>query len=341
MQQMISEMFGDRYVNMDFLDVAFYKNEACTQEFSGTDTIGPATVIYTKISLAEITNGGGGDDPREEYPVEAVGYINGTVSLTGYSGQRVQINVYYYDGEYIPGGPVDGRGSYYDVNSNGSFSIPFTEEFLKALQAGEQYLVFSLLISSGSSQGSNYIKNIEPVPVRASQLIGGNLNMGSLGTVNVDTVTLNGTADITINGQKPDTVFIAAYTEKDNLWDSLIGTTYIEDYARTNTWSMVVETPSPGTTVYFYVDIQTADMFYPPVTLDTTITMPYSGGTIVLKYAGSSDGKPPDGSSDGIPPTDDNNPPPDDRPPTDGGISTGGGMIDSGMPAAAAIKRNR
>jgi hypothetical protein len=39
----------DGYVNLDFLDIALYKNEACTQEFSGTDIVGPDTPVYAKF----------------------------------------------------------------------------------------------------------------------------------------------------------------------------------------------------------------------------------------------------------------------------------------------------
>jgi hypothetical protein len=51
------------YKNLDFLDVAFYKNEACTstQEFSGSELIGPNTPIYTKFSLTVLVGTGGGE----------------------------------------------------------------------------------------------------------------------------------------------------------------------------------------------------------------------------------------------------------------------------------------
>jgi hypothetical protein len=52
-QIVIENVLGDRYANTNFLDVGLYKNEACTQEFSGSDTVESATVIYTKFPLEE------------------------------------------------------------------------------------------------------------------------------------------------------------------------------------------------------------------------------------------------------------------------------------------------
>jgi hypothetical protein len=58
----LSGWFGNEYVNLDFLEVAFYKDAACTQEFSGSDTIDPDTVVYSKFSLRS----NNGPSSREE-----------------------------------------------------------------------------------------------------------------------------------------------------------------------------------------------------------------------------------------------------------------------------------
>jgi hypothetical protein len=49
-------ILGDEYANTNFLDdnIAMYKDVACSQEFIGTETVGPDTVLYTKYSLAAI-----------------------------------------------------------------------------------------------------------------------------------------------------------------------------------------------------------------------------------------------------------------------------------------------
>jgi hypothetical protein len=52
----------DEYAGLNFLGgrAGLYKDEACVQEFSGADTVGPDTVIYTKFPLFDI------DDDRDD-----------------------------------------------------------------------------------------------------------------------------------------------------------------------------------------------------------------------------------------------------------------------------------
>jgi hypothetical protein len=47
----LSGWFGNEYVNLDFLNIAFYKDAACAQEYSGSDTVEPDKVVYAKFSL--------------------------------------------------------------------------------------------------------------------------------------------------------------------------------------------------------------------------------------------------------------------------------------------------
>jgi hypothetical protein len=58
----LAEELADGYVDLNFLDIALYKNEACTLEFKGTDTVGPDTVVYTKFPLTGGDGGGTGDN---------------------------------------------------------------------------------------------------------------------------------------------------------------------------------------------------------------------------------------------------------------------------------------
>jgi hypothetical protein len=189
-----SGWLGNDYANLDFLDVAFYKDAACTQEFKGSDMVDPDTVVYSKFSLRGNNEGEGDNDP-----VDTVGHITGTISFTGYTGQQVRINAEFF-GENMGGYWVDNRGSSYTVSSGGSFSIPFTQGFLTALNAGTLDLRFQLYIGSGNSQFS---KRIEPmIQVTASQLLSnGNLNVGSQGPVSLASITLSGTITVTHNGQ--------------------------------------------------------------------------------------------------------------------------------------------
>jgi hypothetical protein len=198
----MEEWFGIVYVNLDFQSAGFYKDAACTQEFSGSDTVEPDMVIYTQFPI-----GGINDDDD----VDAVGYITGTISFTGYSGQRpkVKIGAQYWGHSYgAYGGWVSGHEPFYTIDSSDSFSIPFTQEFLTALQSGTQDLSFALY--TGATR--TYDLTIDPsIPVTVSQLSDGNLNVGNLGSVNLTFITLNGTITVTLNGQSVPYIRIYAY----------------------------------------------------------------------------------------------------------------------------------
>jgi hypothetical protein len=205
-EPMVKGELGSEYVNKNFLPIALYKDADCTQEINGTETVGAVPVMYTKFSLAVLMEGGGesgGDDPPG-----TAGYINGTVNLIGgSSGQEVFIGARYYGENQIY--HVDGLGITSAVESNGSFSIPFTYEFLAALESKAQELHFILYIYDTGS-GGGYYKYIEPKTVTNS-LSGNTLNVGSLDTVSIASFTLSGTATVTYNGQTVPHVQINAY----------------------------------------------------------------------------------------------------------------------------------
>jgi hypothetical protein len=72
MKQLVVEYFlPAEYASTSFLDVALYKNAACTQEFSGTDQIWPTTIVYTKIPLADMMSGDKGEPPGTDTPETA------------------------------------------------------------------------------------------------------------------------------------------------------------------------------------------------------------------------------------------------------------------------------
>jgi hypothetical protein len=233
------------------LDYSLYKNEACTQEFSGTDTITSETVIYCKIPLLEMSSGGGGSGPSE--PSGTVGHITGTISFTG-TGQQIYILARYSGDEGDYGNYVDDEGDNsgrtYTVNSsNGSFSIPFTQGFRSALQSGRQYLRFMLYINS--SDGSSYTKDVEnEISVTASQLSGGDLNVGSLGTVDLgSTITLSGTITVTLNnGQAVPRVSISANGGAAG-WAS----TTLTSPGPNAAWSITMPSPASPTDISFSI----------------------------------------------------------------------------------------
>jgi hypothetical protein len=245
MKEMMEEEFGENYVNLNFLDYKLYTTKACTSAFSGTSIVGPDMDVFCKAWI------GGGGEPN----IPAVGYITGTISFTGYTGQRpqVRINAEYF-GQGTGGGWVDDRGSSYTVNANGTFSIPFTQEFLSALlYSGQQELAFRLYVDVPGSDNDLRIYVDDEVYVTAIQLDGeeGNkqLNVGSLGQVSLASITLSGTISVKHNGQTVDRVEISANTK--NYWG--LGYTQLTSPGNDASWSITIPAFTSSTEVFFSV----------------------------------------------------------------------------------------
>jgi hypothetical protein len=83
LRQEVSKMLGSGYTNLSFLDVALYTDEACTQEFSGSDQVGPDTPIYTKFSLVALMEGGEGEyqPTGKSINITGVSGISGTYRI--------------------------------------------------------------------------------------------------------------------------------------------------------------------------------------------------------------------------------------------------------------------
>jgi hypothetical protein len=234
--QQIPTMLGAAgYASANFLlPIALYKDEACTQVYSGADIVGPTTDAYAKFPL-DIMGGGPG-------PGISTGNINGTVSFTGYTGQEVFI-VARYSGNATDynGNLVDGPGIQNTVKQpGGSFSIPYSEEFLEALQSGPQYLHFELYISSGGDGFSKYIGSRQ---VYFANLDKGDLNV-DLGTVNLASVTLSGTITVTYNSGPVPRVLIDAY---DGSW--LVNSVKLDNVSSNEPWSLLLPAFDSTTTI--------------------------------------------------------------------------------------------
>jgi hypothetical protein len=247
MGQMISEQLGANYVNLNsLLDVAYYKDAACTQEFKGTDTIEPDTVIYTKFSVETLMGGGGGGGD------EADGYLAGTINFTGYTGQRPQI--YIYAGYSEEGAwDVNDSGSGASVKSDGSFSMPLSEKFLTALRSKAQNITFDLWIEEPGSDGGYFKWGIKTLQVKANQLSEDNLNVGSLGTVNLPSalITLSATIAVTYNGKAVPYVNIAVYGNGGH--GGLLGHIKTTSPSAGKTWKLILPAFESSTNLSFIV----------------------------------------------------------------------------------------
>jgi hypothetical protein len=144
-------------------------------------------------------------------PDPAQGYITGSVTLTDVPNPKPDVRIMAPSyGKTADSGSVDGWASYYDVADDGSFSIPFTQPFLSALQTGTQSVrIHWLYIGSGDSQYRLSLDSQQEVA--ATDLSGGNLNIGNVGSVSLASVTLSGTITVHDGGQRIPLVSIRAH----------------------------------------------------------------------------------------------------------------------------------
>jgi hypothetical protein len=185
----------------------------------------------------------------EEPPVQAAGYVKGSVILTDTPSPRPEVRINARSEL-----DIDGRDDYYTVNADGSFEIPFVEEFLDVLGERDQTLRFDLWV--GPDMGGF------PMPVPASKvaakkdLAGGNLEVGSLGEVSIASITLSGTISVKINNQTVPRVMISARVDSISEGGSIM--TYasgaiLNNPAEGQAWTTAIQKPAAGTTVTFSV----------------------------------------------------------------------------------------
>jgi hypothetical protein len=241
MQQIISEMLGDKYINPNFLPIALYKDEACTVEINGTETVGSVSVIYTKFSITALMGGGesGGGDPPG-----TVGHINGTVTFTNGSPGQIDISARYSTEQNVYGTWL---GNVF-VKPDGSFSIPFNQEFLTTLQSeSQQYLHFSLWKSHDDNSGYD-IEIASARLVTFAGLNNGNLNVNNVGTVNLAFITVSGTITVTYKGQPVHHVRIFASYGSASGYSS-----ELKSPGSGAAWSVPVPVFDSSTPLYLYV----------------------------------------------------------------------------------------
>jgi hypothetical protein len=175
----------------DYLELGsnafLYKDQACTQPFSGSDIIYANTKFYLK------------SDP---IPVRTkIGEITGTITLTDVPNPapQVSINVFGNSGgnwwSSFPSSRINISGS--GIVSNIYWSIPVYENDSFFASNGN----FSLYVSSGNS---GFEISIPTTPYISTV----NANVGSLGTVSIKSITLSGTINVTNNGQPVPGVYI-------------------------------------------------------------------------------------------------------------------------------------
>ena len=243
LDQWFTEMAGLTYTEYvsQYPAATFYKNQAMTQPFSGSDIVNADTVIYTQAYM------GGGNQS------EKIGEITGTITLTGISSpaQRVYISVEGRDDNYYNWW----NSSSSRINMNNvtgttatlSWSIPVYENngFFPSIG------MFRLSVTpAGSSQNNDYRITIPTQPYINSA----NADVGSLGTVNIQSVTLSGTLNVTYGGNPVPGVRIDVYkVDQQGGGDNWLGNTSLSPSGATTSWSITIAALDASTEIYFYI----------------------------------------------------------------------------------------
>jgi hypothetical protein len=196
---------------------------------------------------------GGDDGPGSQ--VETVGHITGTITLTGYSGERPAVGI---NAQYSGGNWVDNRGENHPVNADGSFSIPFTQNFLNALHSGDQTLQFRLYIGSGNDVFSKTIETTRTVSKDTLTGPAGDttLSVENLGSVNIAVITLSGTVTVAVDSRPVSRVEIIATLAGGGSW---LGSTQVYEPGSGAAWSIRLAARESAETLSFTVLGYTAD----------------------------------------------------------------------------------
>jgi hypothetical protein len=195
--------------------------------------------------------GGGGGEGQ----VNVAGHITGTIEFTGYTGQRPEAGIQAYLGNRLIGGDP------HAINTNGSFSIPFTQESLTVLQtvlqlSEAQDISFRLVI--GSISDGNYYDQYIIKQVTASQLSGGKLDVGSLGTMSIGSITLSGTITTTYNGQTVPLISVSTSVVKGYISHPYYG--YLTSPGPNTPWSIFMPAFDSPTDIRLSVSMFDSDL---------------------------------------------------------------------------------
>jgi hypothetical protein len=223
-------------------------------------------------------------------PIDAKGSITGSVTLTNVPDSKppVSIRAYYYRPGSNFSNAVDGRGTRYDVQNGGSFSIPFDQSFLSSLET-EAYLTlsFTLTIGSGASQ---YTINLSQREITSSELSNGTLNTGNVGQAALASATLSGFLTVHDGGARIARVRIEAYRATGSY--SYLGSLTLFSPADNAPWSLTIPAQQGGA-VGFYVsgyDASGNSMFSKEISPESTTAVsdqPITGIALAIGDAGA------------------------------------------------------
>jgi hypothetical protein len=180
------------------------------------------------------------------------GAITGTITLTDVPSPapKVSIHVEGHGDEYYNSWHSRELGSVNFLNtgavSNASWSIPIHEDrgFFPSIGS------FNLFVDIESADGFGWFFIDIPVTPYINSV---NDNVGSLGTVSINFITLSGTIYVTLYGNPVPNVSIDVYT-KDEWIGDLVGGAFITPSAASASWSIPIPVPDSPMQVEFYVN---------------------------------------------------------------------------------------
>jgi hypothetical protein len=242
MDQWFTRVTGMSYTEyLGYGESPFYKNEALTQPFGGSDTVNVNTVIYSEYPI-DIFNRG-----------DKIGEITGTITLTGISSPPPGVSIWAYGGEddnswesYVSSiNMSDVSGSSATLN----WSIPIFES--NRFTPGETSFQLWVVPSGGNNGFVVDIpdsKNVSDPP---------NANVGSLGSISIAIITLSGTINVSYQGETVPLVRISAQSQNLSSW---VYWTELSSPAANAPWSITMPAFDSPTEINFRIEGYSNDM---------------------------------------------------------------------------------
>jgi hypothetical protein len=228
-----NERWGKTYAQLlETIPGPLYKDGELTKPFSGSDRVYAATVIYCDFDIM-------GADSRGD----KLGEITGTITLTDIPSPapRVYISV---SGENVSGhrwwsGNSRVQFSGTGTQTNISWSIPVYEND-NFVPSNGRFRLYVLPLGSSAR-----IELIIPAIPRIDNV---NADAGSLGTVSIKYITLNGTVNATIGGQPVPAYRISAHDE-----DGWLDSASVVSAGANASWTVYIKPFTTPTKIIFYV----------------------------------------------------------------------------------------
>jgi hypothetical protein len=217
---------------------SFYKDKQLTTSFKGSDIVNAETTIHIKYDWYKIIYPYFGWDNYN--PGKKTGEVTGTVTLTDIPSVPATVTISIVNSGISAG--IDIREVAGSSSSQVGFSFRIYENDYINFGSTYTFRINVLINESGNS----FTRSIST----GKTISGANANIGNVGSVNIKTVTMSGTINVTYDNGKtvPYVEIIALYDVDDE-----IGIAGLLSPGPDTPWSITVEAVSTSRDIQFQV----------------------------------------------------------------------------------------